>query len=448
MELSAFGSNVVPGVSMVPQWQISSQEAAAILVLVTLLLPLSSIIIASIAYLSRRKRWSMRVAVVASLVVLIGAMTWYVPVLDAALPGFTTEVVWVFAFLASLATTIGAVWLPTAALAYAAGSMILNLTQLTQQNHISVSRAVLAELLLTDGITERLVPSERQSKSTQLAVMESAGAVQRDYIIPPGWSVITEVLGQVKNVLGPGLNPLERFETVTHKIELGPQRGTVDFQLVPTRDGALLSGKVMFTYQIMRLKQPPPKALTGVPDVALNGHHPHHVHSFAVARAIYRSQAHDWRRQTQDAVLAKVTSEIGKRRLAQIMDDPGTTNPTNKGILNLATDVQAEVVNVAANWGVDITALEFVELPVPDTIGQDAVVPWEAHRTDKVRVPASPLAAGHLEHQAKEREVLMTDLQKLLDTMKDNDVPPDVQARVVDLLQNVYVEGIRVSVSS
>ena len=60
---------------------------------------------------------------------------------------------------------------------------------------------------------------------------------------------------------------------------------------------------------------------------------------------------------------------------------------------------------MAFDWGVDITALEFVELPVPDSIGQDAVVPWEAHRTDKVRVPASPMAAGHLEQQAKEGPV-------------------------------------------
>jgi hypothetical protein len=308
--------------------------------------------------------------------------------------------------------------------------------------------AVLEDLLTKDTTTQVFQPTERQSQSRQLATVETAGVVERNYVIPPGWSVITESNGRVRRVLEPGCYRLDRLEIPTHYIELGPQRGTVDFQHVPTRDGALLSGKVMFTYQILRLKQPPPRALTGVPNVALDGTHPHHVHSFAVARAIFRSQAHDWRRQTHDAVLAKVTSEIGKRRLAQIMDDPGTTNPTNEGILNLATDVQAEVVKVAANWGVDITALEFVELPVPDTIGQDAVVPWEAHRTDKVRVPASPMAAGHLEHQAKEREVLMTDLQKLLDTMKDNDVPPDVQARVVDLLQNVYVEGIRVSVTS
>jgi hypothetical protein len=284
-------------------------------------------------------------------------------------------------------------------------------------------------------------------------------------LIKPANAVVTEWGGEIRRILGPGIDWTERFERPKLVLPLSPQRMEID-TAAQTCEGIPLHVRGFAHYQIAPpvkgtphldltqlgpsarqnptgVTRPPPSAKELTRQVAhkLNLPQPKDIpiNTEAVLKAIYCSADGDWKRCALDAVGAAVVGTVSRKSLADLYKlEP---NAARASILTvLALETQRRANEVTAGFGVIVTNVALTHLEAPREVGERVLKPIAAAGEAEAigaRAEAQMTATEQLE--SVRSEVRTEEIRKLVDLLIEcqDKVPADQLIRAIGITERL-----------
>jgi len=368
---------------------------------------------------------------------------------------------------------VGVTWLGLLILVTPAAHFIQGVETLTEDNRETLRRFLISQFLEI-GQTYQIVADGKVITSKPAGAL-TALADKGLLIIAPGNAVVTEWGGNIRQILGPGIDKTIRFERVAHVVDLYPQRIEKEFD-AQTLEGVPVKATVVATYRIRRSPievasqgQTPPLASGGEQTKASPGHNsgigkawrpfsrsvgvnkpnagiqeqrsnrnapdPNVVRLVrslglpqpnaepldveAVLKAVYCSVDKGWQLCAEDAIKTALTSAVNTCQLADIyaVDGNSARNPI---VESLSKKIWAEANHLAYRSGVTISRLAVTSIHAEADTRSKALEPLLAlAQADALATRGAAQVSVAQRAEAMRSEVRSEEIKKMVELLRD-----------------------------
>lgn len=225
-------------------------------------------------------------------------------------------------------------------------------------------------------------------------------------VIKPTNSVITEWGGEIRRVVGPGIDWTERFEQIKQVVDLSCLRTELDVS-AQTREGIPLNAKILAYFQI----KPAPKTVSPVAAPQPNADQVRHgkkpadntkaaaakkqahdlaqklglpqpaaqpINEEAILQATYCTADKDWKQCVADAISVAVVETINSKSLDQVYSLNQQERKSTAAVRTLSREARRRANGNTCTWGVTVTGLAITALEAPAEVRERTLKPIAA----------------------------------------------------------------------